>query len=56
MTYRKIDRAEAFRRWENQMDPALKMELADDILFNDGSLEELELSLRNYLMKLGIRT
>jgi len=52
MKNRKIEREEAFRRWKNQMDPALKMEMADDVIVNNGTLDELKVLLQNYLMKL----
>ena len=52
MKHRKIDRDEAFRRWKNQMDPALKMEMADDVLINNGSLDDLRILVQNYLLKL----
>ncbi len=52
MIHRKMNRAEARRRWESQMDPLLKMELADDILFNDGNLNDLYVSIEEYLKKL----
>ncbi|MGB7595513.1 MAG: dephospho-CoA kinase [Erysipelotrichaceae bacterium] len=52
MKNRKIEREEAFRRWRNQMDPALKMEMADDVIVNNASLNELNVLLENYVMKL----
>jgi dephospho-CoA kinase len=52
MTYRKIDRDEAYRRWETQMDPAMKMELADDVIFNNTSMDELEICVKEYAKKL----
>ena len=52
MKHRMLDRAEAHRRWKNQMDPALKMELADDVLINDGNLNDFYVNIENYLIKL----
>jgi dephospho-CoA kinase len=52
MAYRNIDREEAYRRWRNQMDPELKKELADDILFNNGNLDDLRKQIESYMMKL----
>jgi dephospho-CoA kinase len=52
MTFRNIDRAEAYRRWEAQMDPALKMELADDVIINNSSMDELEICVKDYVKKL----
>jgi dephospho-CoA kinase len=52
MECRHIERDEAFRRWESQMDPVLKMELADDVIINEGNLDELEIAVQNYLKKL----
>lgn len=52
MTFRNIDREEAYRRWETQMDPALKMELADDVIINNSSMDELEICVKDYVKKL----
>ena len=50
--YREIKRSEAYRRWAQQMDPALKMELADDVIFNNASIDELEIRVKDYVKKL----
>lgn len=50
--YRKIKRSEASRRWAQQMDPALKMELADDVIFNNTGIDELEILVKDYVKKL----
>ena len=50
--YREIKRAEASRRWAKQMDPALKMELADDVIFNNAGIDELEIRVQDYAKKL----
>ena len=50
--YREIKHAEAYRRWAKQMDPALKMELADDVIFNNAGIDELEIRVQDYAKKL----
>lgn len=47
--YRHYRKAEAISRYESQYDIAYKKEKADDILENDGTLEELNEELERYL-------
>lgn len=45
---------DAKKRIDNQMDVADKIKMADDVIYNNGSLKELELSINKWLERNGI--